>query len=96
MIRAGDLHIQVLTIYSPLITLVLVLGLLYIVFKTRAGKAMRAASRDFEATRLMGINLDRIIALTFLLGSSLAGARGNHVGDEIPANKSVHRGHTRS
>ncbi len=76
VIKAGDLHILVLTIYSPLITLLLVLGLLYIVFKTRAGKAMRAASRDFEATRLMGINLDRIIALTFLLGSSLAGAGG--------------------
>jgi branched-chain amino acid transport system permease protein len=76
VIQAGDLHIQVLTIYSPLITLVLVLGLLYIVFKTKAGKAMRAASRDFETTRLMGINLDRIIALTFLLGSTLAGAGG--------------------
>jgi branched-chain amino acid transport system permease protein len=37
---------------------------------------MRAASRDFEATRLMGINLDRIIALTFLLGSCLAAASG--------------------
>ena len=76
VIQAGDLHIQVLTIYSPLMTLVLVLGLLYIVFKTRAGKAMRAASQDFETTRLMGINLDRIIALTFLLGSTLAGAGG--------------------
>ncbi len=76
VLLAGDLHIQVLTIYSPLMTLVLVLGLLYIVFKTRAGKAMRAASRDFETTRLMGINLDRIIALTFLLGSTLAGAGG--------------------
>ncbi len=76
VIKVGHLHIPVLTIYSPLITLLLVLGLLYIVFKTRAGKAMRAASRDFEATRLMGINLDRIIALTFLLGSSLAAASG--------------------
>jgi len=76
VIKAGDLHILVLTIYSPIITLFLVLGLLYIVFKTRAGKAMRAASRDFEATRLMGINLDSIIALTFLLGSSLAAASG--------------------
>jgi len=66
----------VLTIYSPIITLLLVLGLLYIVFKTKAGKAMRAASLDFEATRLMGINLDRIIALTFLIGSSLAAASG--------------------
>lgn len=84
VIRAGDLHIQVLTIYSPLITLVLVLGLLYIVFKTRVGKAMRAASWDFEATRLMGINLDSIIAVTFLLGSSLAAAGGIMWGMKYP------------
>ncbi len=76
VILVGGLHVQVLTIYTPLITVVLLLCLLYIVYRTRAGKAMRAASRDFEATRLMGINLDRIVAFTFLLGSCLAGAGG--------------------
>lgn len=70
------LHIQVLTIYTPLVTLILLFGLLYIVFKTKIGKAMRAASKDFETTRLMGINLDRVIAVTFLLGSMLAAAGG--------------------
>lgn len=70
------LHVQVLTIYTPLVTIVLLLGLLYIVFRTKVGKAMRAASKDFETTRLMGINLDRIIAVTFLLGSMLAAAGG--------------------
>jgi branched-chain amino acid transport system permease protein len=70
------LHLQVLTIYTPLVTLMLLFGLLYIVFKTKVGKAMRAASKDFETTRLMGINLDRIIAVTFLLGSMLAAAGG--------------------
>lgn len=70
------LHLQVLTIYTPLVTLLLLFGLLYIVFKTKVGKAMRAASKDFETTRLMGINLDRIIAVTFLLGSMLAAAGG--------------------
>jgi len=76
VIELGALRIQVLTIYTPLITMLLLLILLYIVFRTKPGKAMRAASRDFETTRLMGINLDRIIALTFLLGSSLAAAGG--------------------
>ena len=70
------LHVQVLTIYTPVVTLILLFGLLYIVFKTKVGKAMRAASKDFETTRLMGINLDRIIAVTFLLGSMLAAAGG--------------------
>ena len=70
------LRIQVLTLYTPAVTLVLLAGLLFIVFKTKTGKAMRAASKDFETTRLMGIDLDRIIAVTFLLGSSLAAAGG--------------------
>lgn len=70
------LHVQVLSIYTPVITLVLLFGLLYIVYRTKVGKAMRAASKDFETTRLMGINLDRIIAVTFLLGSMLAAAGG--------------------
>ena len=70
------LRIQVLTIYTPIVTVVLLLGLLYVVYRTKVGKAMRAASKDFETTRLMGINLDRIISLTFLLGSCLAAAGG--------------------
>lgn len=70
------LRIQVLTLYTPLITIGLLFGLLYIVYRTKVGKAMRAASKDFEATRLMGINLDRIIATTFFLGSFLAAAGG--------------------
>lgn len=76
VITLWGLHIQVLTIYTPIITLLLLLGLLWIVFRTKVGKAMRAASKDFETTRLMGINLDRIIAITFMLGSALAAAGG--------------------
>lgn len=76
VIDIWGLRVQVLTIYTPLITLLLLSGLLYIVYRTKVGKAMRAASKDFETTRLMGINLDRIIAITFLLGSSLAAAGG--------------------
>lgn len=84
VIKAGSLHIPVLTIYSPLITLALVLGLLYVVFRTRVGKAMRAASWDFEATRLMGISLDRVIAITFFLGSALAATGGIMWGMKYP------------
>jgi len=76
VIETFGLRIQVLTIYTPIVTAVLVLGLLYVVYRTRVGKAMRAASKDFETTRLMGINLDRVISITFLLGSTLAAAGG--------------------
>ncbi len=76
VIDIWGLRVQVLTVYTPVITLLLLMGLLYVVYRTKVGKAMRAASKDFETTRLMGINLDRVIAITFLLGSSLAAAGG--------------------
>lgn len=55
-------------------TLVLMLGLRYLVMKTKLGRAMRAASHDFNASSLMGININTVISFTFLLGSVLAGA----------------------
>ena len=54
--------------------LVLMLLLRFLVMKTPAGRAMRAVSLDFDSAALMGINVDRIIVLTFFLGSALAGA----------------------
>jgi branched-chain amino acid transport system permease protein len=76
VITIFGVRIQVLTIYTPFVTFLLLMGLLYIVHRTKVGKAMRAASKDFETTQLMGINLDRIISITFLLGSTLAAAGG--------------------
>jgi len=54
----------------------LVLGLTWFIANTRAGKAMRATAQDPEAARLMGINVNQTISLTFLLGGMLAGAAG--------------------
>jgi len=62
------------------IAIVLVLLLQFIVRKTKQGKAMRAVSYDREAAELMGINVNRTISFTFLLGSALAGAAGVLVG----------------
>lgn len=55
-------------------TIVLMLLLRQLVMKTSVGRAMRAVSHDFDSASLMGINVGAIITLTFLIGSSLAGA----------------------
>ena len=60
--------------------IVLMIALTYIVNYTKIGKAMRAVSFDADAARLMGINSDFVISMTFALGSALAGAGGVLVG----------------
>jgi branched-chain amino acid transport system permease protein len=54
--------------------IVLMIGLRHLVMKTQTGRAMRAVSHDFDAASLMGVNVNRIVAITFVIGSSLAGA----------------------
>lgn len=58
----------------PAVTAVLVVALTLFVTRTRLGKAMRATAQDAETARMMGVNVDRVIATTFLLGSMLAAA----------------------
>jgi branched-chain amino acid transport system permease protein len=58
------------------VTIPLVIALTLFVGRTRLGRAMRATAQDPEAARLMGINVDTTISLTFLLGGMLAGAAG--------------------
>ena len=60
------------TIITPVLTLVLVLALVTIIKRTKIGMAMRAASKDFETARLMGIKINAVISMTFVIGSFLA------------------------
>ncbi len=76
IITIGEIRILPLAILVPVITFILVLGLLWIVYRTKPGLAMRAISKDIETTRLMGVSVDKIIALAFGLGSALAAASG--------------------
>ena len=62
------------------VTILLMVILTYIVQRTKTGKAMRAASYDTETAQLMGIDSDRVISLTFGIGSALAAAAGVLVG----------------
>jgi branched-chain amino acid transport system permease protein len=59
-----------------LITIPVLLALMWLVQRTRQGKAMRATAQDREAAAMMGINVNRTISFTFALAGSLAGAGG--------------------
>ena len=72
----GNVRILKLTAFVPLITAVLVGVLLYVLYRTKPGLAMRAISKDIETTRLLGVKVDNIIAFTFCIGSALAAASG--------------------
>lgn len=74
--EVGGLRILPLTAFVPSVTLVLVGLLLWIVYRTKPGLAMRAISKDIETTRLLGVKVDNIIAFTFCIGSALAAAAG--------------------
>jgi len=62
------------------VSVALVLALNYIVKYTRMGRAMRCVSQNMDVARLMGVNTDRIVFLTFMLGSALGAAAGILVG----------------
>lgn len=84
MVKIGNVSIQRLTFVIPVVTLVLLFALLYLINNTKSGMAMRAAAKDFETARLMGINVNRIITLTFAIGSALAAIGGLMWGMKFP------------
>jgi branched-chain amino acid transport system permease protein len=57
-----------------IVALALMVALQWLVTNTRVGRAMRAVAQDREAAALMGVNVDRIISITFFIGAGLAGA----------------------
>ncbi len=72
----GELRVLSLSVWVPVITAVILAGLVFVIYRTRTGMAMRAVSRDMSTVQLMGIDTNRVVALTFALGSALAAAGG--------------------
>lgn len=75
-IYIAGVRINMITILLFVVGVPLLLGLNYIVTKTKNGKAMRATAQDKDAATLMGINVNKTIAFTFALGGAMAGAAG--------------------
>lgn len=71
-ISIGNISFSVATLLTPVITIALLYVVLFITNKTKIGMAMRASSVDFETARLMGININKVVSTTFVIGSGLA------------------------
>ena len=72
-IRFGDMQIGFVTLLTIATSVVLMMFLHLIVQRTKIGKSMRAVSEDMDAAKLMGINVNTTITITFALGCALAG-----------------------
>ena len=63
---------KVVVLLTPVLVLLLIVGLTQLINHTKIGMAMRAVSKDFETARLMGIKVNSVISATFIIGSGLA------------------------
>jgi branched-chain amino acid transport system permease protein len=76
VISIGNIDIPVLSVFIIAVAVTLMISLQVFIGRTRLGRAMRSTAADRDAAALMGVNINRTIAITFLIGSALAGAAG--------------------
>ena len=70
--QIGPVSASLVTFLTPVLTVVLVFLLMYLINHTKLGMAMRAVSKDYDTSKLMGIKINQIISLTFVIGSAMA------------------------
>ncbi|MCI9120330.1 MAG: branched-chain amino acid ABC transporter permease [Oscillibacter sp.] len=73
MVSIAGVPTKWVTVVTPVLVLILVVALTQLIHHTKVGMAMRAVSRDFETAQLMGIKINAVISVTFVIGSFLAG-----------------------
>ena len=71
-ITIGTISTSLVTFITPILTIVLVIALVALINKTKIGMAMRAVSKDFETAQLMGVKINSVISITFVIGCALA------------------------
>jgi branched-chain amino acid transport system permease protein len=75
-VEIAGARIPVLSLFIIAVAVTLMVALQLFIGRTRLGRSMRATAADRDAAALMGVNINRTIAITFLIGSALAGAAG--------------------
>lgn len=68
----GSISVSGVSLIIPVVTLIVLMVLFYIINRTKTGMAMRAVSKDYDAARLMGVDVNTIVTITFAIGSGLA------------------------
>lgn len=76
LFTVANVKVPIVDVWIVVLAFVLLFLLQYLVYQTRMGQAMRAVSFDERTASLMGINVDRVISFTFMIGSALAAAGG--------------------
>ena len=71
-VNIGPATTKVVTIVTPFLVIALVVALVMLINHTKIGMAMRAVSRDYDTAQLMGIRINAVISVTFVIGSFLA------------------------
>ncbi len=84
LLSIGGVEVRSLDVTILIVGTLVMIGLHFLVHYTKIGTAMRAVSSNMTVARLMGINVDRIISFTFIIGSSLAGIASVLVGLKYP------------
>jgi branched-chain amino acid transport system permease protein len=84
LFTVGAVDVKTLDITVFAVTFITMLVLNFVIYKTKMGQAMRAVSQNMRVASLMGVNPDRVISITFMVGSALAGVGSVLVGMKYP------------
>jgi len=84
LFEVAGVPLKLLDITVLVVTLVMMMALRFLIYQTKVGRAMRAVSTNLKVASLLGVNTDRVISLTFALGSALAGVGSVLVGMKYP------------
>jgi branched-chain amino acid transport system permease protein len=84
VITIGAVNFQAVSIAIPVVVAAVLFVLLNFINGTKTGIAMRAVAKDYETAKIMGVNINKIISLTFIIGSALAAVGGFMWGVKYP------------
>ncbi|WP_457606178.1 branched-chain amino acid ABC transporter permease [Nitratifractor sp.] len=76
VLHLGDIYLPMTVIIIPIVTVTILSGVLWVLYRTKYGMAIRALAFDIPTVKLMGVNADSIITIVFALGSALAAVGG--------------------